>query len=303
MSDTSAFGFGKFIPGFDFLQNLGKAGQEAAGMPSMSHWIAPTVSVEEIDKRIEELKAVQFWLEQNNRALSATVQALQVQKMTLSTLQGMNVNMTELAKAFPFAAAAGQGGAAAMAAAASGKKSGLSGWPLDGTQAAATVAPTAPEPTPAPSAAAQTPPPASEMPEVDTAASSAQAAALNTAMQWWSSLTQQFQQIAQQTLQDPAQQQAIAKATQMTSEFTKVAVQTAGDMVRQAVEKSVPPTAAPAAPKAAAQPAATSAAKKPASRSSAAQKAAPADKKASPVAAATKAAPVKKTATRKPAAR
>ena len=98
MSDTSAFGFGKFIPGFDFLQNLGKAGQGASAVPPFAHWVAPTVSVEEIDKRIEELKAVQFWLEQNNRALSATVQALQVQRMTLSTLQGMNVNLADLAQ-------------------------------------------------------------------------------------------------------------------------------------------------------------------------------------------------------------
>jgi len=50
MSDTSPFGFGRFVPGFDFLQNLAKG--SAAGMPSMSHWVAPTVSVEELEKRI-----------------------------------------------------------------------------------------------------------------------------------------------------------------------------------------------------------------------------------------------------------
>ena len=105
MSDPSAFGFGKFVPGFDFLQNLGQAANPGAkgspqGMPNMASWVAPTLSVEELDKRIQELKTVQFWLEQNTNALKATIQALEVQKMTLSTLQGMNVNMTELAKAF-----------------------------------------------------------------------------------------------------------------------------------------------------------------------------------------------------------
>jgi len=105
MSETSAFGFGKFVPGFDFLQNLGQAANPGAkgspqGMPNMASWVAPTLSVEELDKRIQELKTVQFWLEQNTNALKATIQALEVQKMTLSTLQGMNVNMTELAKAF-----------------------------------------------------------------------------------------------------------------------------------------------------------------------------------------------------------
>ena len=66
--------------------------------------MAPTVSIEEVDKRITELKAVQFWLEQNGRALAATIQALEVQRMTLSTLKGMNVSMSELAKSFSFPA-------------------------------------------------------------------------------------------------------------------------------------------------------------------------------------------------------
>ncbi|MEG1736136.1 MAG: hypothetical protein RR283_13860, partial [Comamonas sp.] len=99
MSDTSPFGFGKFIPGFEFLQNLAQnAGSANNPMGRISQWVAPTVSVEEVEKRIAELKTVQFWLEQNGKALSATIQALEVQRMTLSTLQGMNVSMGDLAK-------------------------------------------------------------------------------------------------------------------------------------------------------------------------------------------------------------
>ena len=89
MSDSSPFGFGRFVPGFDFLQKLTEGA--AAGMPAMppmANWVAPTMSVEEIDQRIRELKTVQFWLEQNARALAATIQALEVQRMTLATLQG-----------------------------------------------------------------------------------------------------------------------------------------------------------------------------------------------------------------------
>ena len=111
MSDSSPFGFGRFVPGFDFLQKLSEGA--AAGMPAMpplANWVAPTISVEEIDQRIRELKTVQFWLEQNARALTATVQALEVQRMTLATLQGMNVAMKDLAsgafKAPPAAAPA-----------------------------------------------------------------------------------------------------------------------------------------------------------------------------------------------------
>jgi hypothetical protein len=39
---------------------------------------------------------VQFWLEQNARMLAATIQALEVQRMTLSTLKTMNVPLAAL---------------------------------------------------------------------------------------------------------------------------------------------------------------------------------------------------------------
>ena len=69
-------------------------------MPNLSNWVAPTINVEELEKRVEELKAVQFWLEQNSRDFAATIQALEVQKMTLATLEGMNFSMGDLANAF-----------------------------------------------------------------------------------------------------------------------------------------------------------------------------------------------------------
>jgi hypothetical protein len=101
MSDTENAGFGKFVPGFDFLQNLAKgASASVPQMPNLGSWVAPTLNVEELDKRIGELKNVQFWLEQNSRALSATIQALEVQKMTLATLKGMNFNLGDVANAF-----------------------------------------------------------------------------------------------------------------------------------------------------------------------------------------------------------
>ncbi len=101
MSDSDNTGFAKFVPGFDFLQNLTKgASQAVPQIPNMSSWVAPTLNVEELDKRIQELKAVHFWLDQNSKALGATVQALEVQKMTLATLKGMNFNMADIANAF-----------------------------------------------------------------------------------------------------------------------------------------------------------------------------------------------------------
>ena len=191
MSDNSAFGFGKFVPGFDFLQNLSqtasKASPAAGAIPGMSSWVAPTLSVEEIDKRIQELKAVQFWLEQNGTALKATIQALEVQKMTLTTLQGMNVSMADLAKAFT-----------AKPPEASAK--------VEPGPAAAPEAPAQPEMKAEPkarSSAKGKAQQAGDKPAVDP-------------MAWWGSLTQQFQNIAGAAMKDVAAEamkaQAAAKA-------------------------------------------------------------------------------------------
>ena len=77
--------FAKLVPGFDFLQTLVK--NAGSALPSIGQWVAPTLNPDELEKRIEELRTVQFWLEQNARMLGATIQALEVQRMTLSTLE------------------------------------------------------------------------------------------------------------------------------------------------------------------------------------------------------------------------
>jgi hypothetical protein len=94
---TDATNFAKLVPGFDFLQGLVK--NAGAALPNIGQWVAPTLNPEELEKRIEELRTVQFWLEQNARMLGATIQAMEVQRMTLSTLKSMNVSMGELREA------------------------------------------------------------------------------------------------------------------------------------------------------------------------------------------------------------
>src|SRR6185369_14996663 len=92
MSDANALG--KLVPGFDFLQSLVK--NAGSALPGIGQWVAPTLDPAELEKRIGELRTVQYWLEQNVRMLAATIQALEVQRMTLSTLKSMNVQMGEL---------------------------------------------------------------------------------------------------------------------------------------------------------------------------------------------------------------
>jgi ribosomal protein L12E/L44/L45/RPP1/RPP2 len=96
MTNPAGFDFTKFVPGFDFLKNLTPGG--GAGATSAAPgWVAPTLDPEELEKRIQELKTVQFWLEQNSKAVGATIQALEVQRMTLNTLKGMNMSFNDLA--------------------------------------------------------------------------------------------------------------------------------------------------------------------------------------------------------------
>ena len=160
MIDTNAFT--KLVPGFDFLQNLMQGAGQAA--PAMGQWIAPTLNPEELEKRIGELKTVQFWLEQNARMIGMTVQALEVQRMTLSTLQTMNLPMADLRNALTL-------------------------------PTAAPAAAPAPPPAAPPAAAAAA---SSDIPGAEAAAKPAGV----DPMQWWGALTQQFTELATKAMQD-----------------------------------------------------------------------------------------------------
>ena len=186
MSDSMSEGFGKFVPGFDFLQNLAKgASQTVPQMPNLANWIAPTLNVEELDKRISELKAVHFWLDQNSKALGATVQALEVQRMTLATLKGMNFNMGEMANALQPKPAEAPSAVTQRAS----EPAGASAHSAAQATAQAEAAARKPGKTSAKKAA-----PA--------------AAGLVDPLQLWGSLTQQFQQIAATAMQDVAKNSA-----------------------------------------------------------------------------------------------
>ena len=261
-SDNTPFGFGRFVPGFDFLQSLAKgASSSAATVPGLASWVAPTVSVEELDKRISELKSVQFWLEQNSRALAATVQALEVQKMTLATLKNMNVAMGDLAGAF-------------------GSK--MAAEPAKKSKPAA-PAPEAPAQTQAHEAQAASASASQSATKEDAAQASAGAGAMVDAMQWWGALSNQFQQIASNAMRDVAQQassveasrdaatDAFKAASDMASNLAAQGVKGAQEMTRNAMDAAT--KVAPArksAAKAAPAPAAKKAAAKkaPATRSS-----------------------------------
>ena len=248
MSDNTSFGFGKFVPGFDFLQNLASSAVKGASntipqLPNLGNWVAPTLNVEELDKRIEELKAVQFWLDQNAMALKATIQALEVQKMTLATLKGMNFNMGDVANAFKIKATETVANAVNTVSEKVGETA---------SGVAASVAGTA-QPDEAPK-------------KKSSAKAKAAAPGMVDPAQWWGALTQQFQQIAATAMKDAAQQTAIDTknlATGLAKEAIKTATDMATGMAKSVTGGRVPTkAAAKTAAKAPAKPAAKKVARK-----------------------------------------
>jgi hypothetical protein len=67
---------------FEFMQKMWNP--MSFPMPGM---LTPTVSVEEIDKKIAELKAVETWLTMNVGFVQMTVKTLEMQKAALESLQ------------------------------------------------------------------------------------------------------------------------------------------------------------------------------------------------------------------------
>jgi len=160
MADNNAFT--KLVPGFDFLQGL--VTNAGAALPNIGQWVAPTLNPEELEKRIEELRTVQFWLEQNARMLGATIQALEVQRMTLSTLKTMNVQMSDLRESMRLPEPIDSGASAAPATAPANKRGTRKPSPAETAKPAGVVDP----------------------------------------MQWWGALTKQFTQLAAGAMKDGA---------------------------------------------------------------------------------------------------
>ena len=218
MSDTTSGGFGKFVPGFEFLQGLAKgASQNIPQMPNLANWVAPSLNVEELEKRISELKAVHFWLEQNSRALGATIQALEVQKMTLATLKGMNFNIGDVANAFKLKAA-------------DSMAQGLQTVTEKASSAAKTISGAASSVWQAAKAATK---PASKGGKSPASG----VAALVDPLQLWGALTQQFQQIAASAMKEASRNTAIDATRNMAAGLAKEAIKATKAATRPAARK------------------------------------------------------------------
>lgn len=76
-----------------FMRNMwGKMGFNLPGM------VTPTFDVEELDKRIKDMKAVEGWLRMNLSMLQMTIQGLEMQRSTVSAVQTMGQMASDAAK-------------------------------------------------------------------------------------------------------------------------------------------------------------------------------------------------------------
>jgi len=136
----------------DFVKNLwGSMNIPSTNLSGMS---TPTLSTEDLDKRIADLKAVEAWLNMNLTMLRGTIQTMEVQRTTLAALKSMGSSMAEAMR---------QSGASAE------KMAGTPFGPFFGQPGA---------------------PAAEQHPAQDPAA----AAGMPAALAWWNMLQEQFTQ-------------------------------------------------------------------------------------------------------------
>ncbi len=73
--------------GSPFMPDMG-----TAGMPGLNGAM-PTFDIEELDKRIKDLKSVESWLALNLNVLKSTIQTLEVQRATLLAIKSFGEAM------------------------------------------------------------------------------------------------------------------------------------------------------------------------------------------------------------------
>ena len=252
------------IPGAAVMSDTLDFVKSLWGSMSVPGLTAPTLSVDELDKKINDLKAVEAWLNLNMSMLRGSIQALEVQRGTIATLKSVGASLAaavntgvadnkSLFEAHPYASAFFQHAAPPVA----------TGWPAkDNTLTPPDAA--APSPAPAASAgAAAAAKPAGAGATAGTgsgAAADAAAQMANPAM-WWNLLQDQFKQAVSSAMTSEAVTGAAARASDAAAKFATAAA--SGMQAATAKPPSVP-KAADAPKKASSKPAAKRAAAKPA---------------------------------------
>ena len=171
----SMWGMLRLSPFGSALSGAQPGGGLGPSLSMMSDMMAPLTNVEELDKRITDMRAVEQWLKLNLSMLQSAIQALEVQRATLATLRAFGA-FAQSSMAQPAAESAAPSPAPA------------SGWPH----------PAAPAPAQQGAARSDAAAPA------ESAEEEAPATPPFDASAWWNLLQSQFNQIAQFAMTQPA---------------------------------------------------------------------------------------------------
>ena len=219
-------GVGAMTDTLEFVKNLW-GGMKIPGMAM------PSLSVDEVNKQITDLKAVESWLNVNMSMLRSTIQALEVQSATLGALQTMSTSMNSLAKA-------GMSHATAAAPAPAASPSAQSAPSAPAAPSFAFDPPVADKPaTPGAKSSATQPPRPSEPPQAN--ADMANGAAFANPAAWWNLLQDQFKQAVSTAVAAepaPAKKAAPETAKKAAPEAAKPRARKSATAAKKSTKKS-----------------------------------------------------------------
>jgi hypothetical protein len=180
----------------DFMKNL----WGSMGVPGLA---APTLSVDELDKKINDLKAVEAWLNLNMSMLRGSIQALEVQRNTIATLKSVGASL---------AAAVNQPGAAAGEHKSIFDANPYTSAFFQHAREADAPKPAAPPPPP--------PAPKAAEPQPDATKADAKVDPTAGATLWWNLLQDQFKQaVSTAVASESMMADAAARATETAVKF------------------------------------------------------------------------------------
>ncbi len=169
--------------------------------------VTPTVSVDELDKKIKDLKTVESWLNVNMNMLRGTIQALEVQRATIATLKSMGESFAQQMNT----ASTSTGFAAAPEAAKSN-----AAWPMP-AQETESVKAAAKEPEPSKTE----PAPKKSAVKAEAEGQSETSAPFASPAAWWGLLQDQFKQAVSTAMEnDPTVAASKTKPAAATTSAT-----------------------------------------------------------------------------------
>lgn len=215
MSRMAFGGIGQVLDSVEFV----KRAWSTMNLPGT---MVPTVDIDELDKRIADLKAVEQWLNVNLSMLHGTIQGLEIQRGTLAAVKAFGATLGAMGT--PPASPEPPARPAARA---------RSAPPPEPTRAAA-AAPPAPAPEPEP--------PAQPAADDGSQAAAAALAGINPGA-WWNLLQSNFNQVAEAALSGGGLQGVAANALKAAGDIAGAAVAAAAAAPSAPAARATPPKA------------------------------------------------------------